>query len=134
MGGRACSTKRDIGGTGGSVHGPATFGQPAHMEPCSLCKHGAGLLTSDETSQVFVKWESKGAGGSTCPSHTNTLKIIYPSFVPHSGQNLAPLFSAPQLGQCVGACSIFVPQFGQNLAPCVSVPHLGHKAAPGWVD
>jgi hypothetical protein len=55
------------------------------------------------------------------------------SFVPHSGQNLAPLVSAPQLGQCAGACSIFAPQFGQNLAPCVSVPHFGHNTAVGWV-
>ena len=43
----------------------------------------------------------------------------YINLVPHSGQNLAPLVSAPQLGQCVtaGATSIFVPQFGQNFAP-----------------
>ncbi len=58
---------------------------------------------------------------------------LYPSLVPHSGQNLAPLVSAPQFGHLVGACSIFVPQLGQNLAPCVSVPQLGHSVAVGWV-
>src|SRR4030042_3795626 len=59
--------------------------------------------------------------------------MVYPSFVPHSGQNLAPLVSAPQFGQFAGACAIVVPQFGQNLAPWVSVPHFGHSAATGWV-
>ncbi len=63
----------------------------------------------------------------------NVILNDYPSFVPHSGQNLAPLVSAPQFGHFAGACSIFVPQFGQNLAPCVSVPQFGHKAATGWV-
>src|SRR4030042_6391981 len=59
--------------------------------------------------------------------------MVYPSLVPHSGQNLAPLVSAPQFGQFAGASSIFVPQFGENLAPWVSVPQFGHRAATGWV-
>jgi hypothetical protein len=39
--------------------------------------------------------------------------------VPHSGQNFAPLVSAPQFGQkpALGAASNAAPQFGQNFAP-----------------
>src|SRR5512136_332699 len=53
------------------------------------------------------------------------------ALVPHSGQNLAPLSSAPQLLHTAGARSILVPQLGQNLAPLVSVPHLGQASAAG---
>jgi hypothetical protein len=42
-----------------------------------------------------------------------------PILVPHSGQNFAPLTSAPQFGQkpALRAASNSAPQFGQNFAP-----------------
>jgi hypothetical protein len=42
------------------------------------------------------------------------------AFVPHSGQNFAPLSAAPQFAQLTGAGaarSILVPHSGQNFAP-----------------
>ena len=61
------------------------------------------------------------------------LTTCYYIFVPHSGQNLAPFASVPQLGHLVeaGARSIFSPQLGQNFAPPVGVPHLGQLSTVG---
>ncbi len=71
-------------------------------------------------------WDFVLIRANPCPS-------LSPIFVPHSGQNLAPFASVPQLGHLVeaGARSIFSPQLGQNFAPTVGVPHLGQLSAVG---
>src|SRR4030042_5126862 len=81
----------------------------------------------------LIRLKIKGQVEPYLPVVEVLVRLSYESFVPHSGQNLAPLVSAPQFGHFVGACSILLPQFGQNLAPWVSAPHFGHRAATGWV-
>lgn len=89
-----------------------------------------------------------------CKHNLRDVEIRYKSLVPHSGQNLAPLAYAPQLGRTpAGARSILVPltsapQFGQasetgctkgephsgqNFVPAAArVPSLGQRAILLW--
>ncbi|CAG0944698.1 hypothetical protein ANRL1_01898 [Anaerolineae bacterium] len=87
-----------------------------------------------ERSHVLVgsKSPTRVVGLCNQPITSYRLPITY-ILVPHSGQNLAPFASAPQLGHLPDAAarSIFVPQLGQNFAPPVAVPHFGQASAAG---
>jgi hypothetical protein len=99
-------------------------------------KHSIGHRAIAQPShqlQTTKSHNQRGTFSSSVKIRVIRVRKYYPIFVPHSGQNLAPCASVPQLGHLVEASarSIFVPQLGQNFAPAVGVPHLGQLSSAG---